>query len=194
MRVNEPKKNKTPFFNLKNIKKLKGLPLIISGLAAGLLLFAVGSIPGMSPENKNAPPAENNALIPAGDNINVYIKLLEDKTAEIISGIKGVAGVRVMITLDSIGESEYVTDVSEKKTENAGGTASSERSGETVKMGASDRSQSPVLAKQIQPKVRGVAVVCGGAGDPQIKAQIITLVSAVFGLPTNKICVLEGKE
>ena len=36
-------------------------------------------------------------------------------------------------------------------------------------------------------KIIGAAVICEGGNDPAVKAQIVRLLSAALGLPTNKI-------
>lgn len=39
------------------------------------------------------------------------------------------------------------------------------------------------------PRVRGVAVLCKGGGDPAVRAEIVRLVSAVLGIGSHKVYV-----
>ena len=43
------------------------------------------------------------------------------------------------------------------------------------------------------PAVRGVAIACTNGGDSKVKLQIISLVSAYLGIPTNRIEVIDIK-
>jgi len=42
-------------------------------------------------------------------------------------------------------------------------------------------------------KIQGAAVVCRGGNDPQIKIKIISLISALYDIPSNKVYVLGSK-
>ena len=54
------------------------------------------------------------------------------------------------------------------------------------------KSKSPILVKEIQPKIKGVAVVCKGIGNAEMQLKIINLVSTAFNLPTNKVYVINA--
>ena len=52
-----------------------------------------------------------------------------------------------------------------------------------------DKGEGGMQLKIISPKIRGVAVLCKGGDNPIVKEQIITAISALFDISTNKISV-----
>ena len=51
----------------------------------------------------------------------------------------------------------------------------------------------PAEQQQQEPSVKGVMIVAKGAGDIVVKNNIMGAAEAVFGLPVNRITVLESK-
>ena len=45
------------------------------------------------------------------------------------------------------------------------------------------------MIKEIYPEIRGIAVVCDGGNNPVIKEQLVSILSALFGINTNRISV-----
>ena len=45
------------------------------------------------------------------------------------------------------------------------------------------------LSKIIEPKVRGVAVVCAGGDDPVVKEKVTKVISTVLSISTSSISV-----
>lgn len=152
---------------IKKIKKIKGIGFICFGIIAGIILIIVGSI--------NFQTAESDKIIePEAD--YSYTELLENKVRELIESIDGVTGVKVMLTLESGSEYVYAQN----------------RNGEIrdyVIINESDRSESPILVKEISPQIRGIAIVCVGGNNPNIQSQIINLLSTLFNLSSNRIYV-----
>lgn len=112
-----------------------------------------------------------------------YISILEDKTESIISSIDGVGKCKVMITLQETDESFYAQNLDENK--NSGYIS---KKSEYV-LYEDNNNDSPVLIKQSFPKVMGVAVVCQGGNNANVKEKIISAVSSLFGISTAKISV-----
>lgn len=112
-----------------------------------------------------------------------YISILEDKTESIISSIDGVGKCKVMITLQETDENFYAQNLDENT--NSGYIS---KKSEYV-LYEDNNNDSPVLIKQSFPKVMGVAVVCQGGNDANVKEKIISAVSSLFGISTAKISV-----
>ena len=119
-----------------------------------------------------------------------HTQQLSEELTELISRIKGAGRVKVMITYDTSDENVYAKDTDEEyesgKTDSSGQRIKSEYI--IIKGGDSEEG---LKIKNILPTVRGVAVVCDGAGDPTIKAQIIGTVSALFDINSTRISVAE---
>ena len=57
----------------------------------------------------------------------------------------------------------------------------------------SGSSEKALLLGYSPPEILGVAIVCDGGANSTVKADIISLVSALLDLPTNKIYVAASK-
>ncbi len=114
-----------------------------------------------------------------GEDVTYYSEKLEGKIKDLICKSKGVGNATVVVSLDTTGE--YVW--AENESEGNGSTLS-----EYVIVNRNDNEET-VLIKEIYPKVRGVAVVCDGGNNAEIKNRITSLISAALGIPANKIAV-----
>lgn len=89
-----------------------------------------------------------------------------------------------MITYESYEETVYAYD----KNENTDAQGEREFRSEYIVLDSGDK-EDGMKVKVLLPEVRGVAVVCQGGGNPIIKEQIITAISALFNISSNKISV-----
>ena len=92
-----------------------------------------------------------------------FVKRQEAKISEMLSRIDGVSDPFVMITLADSGERVY------------------DREG-----------REPILIREIEPRIKGVAVICRGIANPEMQLKIINLVSTVLNLPTNRVYVISA--
>jgi stage III sporulation protein AG len=161
----------------KKVRSIKGLAFLIVGIIAGLILIIFGSING----NKKADDIANTTDIVTAESKDTkyydeYLSDLENKLTLLINNINGVSEVNVMIYLD--GSYEYVYAQDHK---------SDDRN--YVVINDSGKNETPILVKEVYPKIRGVAIVCGGGGNPLIQAQILNLVCALFKISSNNVYV-----
>ena len=56
----------------------------------------------------------------------------------------------------------------------------------------SDGEETALVKKIIEPKVKGVIIVCSGGGNIEIKEKVIKAVSSALNISTNSICVEKG--
>lgn len=112
-----------------------------------------------------------------------YISSLEEKTENIISSIDGVGKCKVMITLQETDENFYAQNTDENTD-----SGSISKKSEYV-LYEDNNNDSPVLIKQSFPKVMGVAVVCQGGDNANVKEKVISAVSSLFGISSAKISV-----
>lgn len=156
--------------------------IFVLGIAGILLIFLSDLMPGGKKDSDTA-SAEQISF----DETERYKKDIEQQLTELISEIKGAGRVTVMITLT--GTKEYVyaekSDL-DKKTE---GTGESVRTQGEIVLADGGGEKQPVLKKITAPQIGGAAVICEGASDPQTKERIINVLSAVLGLPSNRISV-----
>lgn len=118
-----------------------------------------------------------------GYDCDAAVQGLEERVVKLCDQMRGVSDVSVMITLDTVGETKYAQNSQVNKDESNVNTRY-----EYV----SDAGGLLPIA-EVTPKVRGVAVVCGGGGNPDIQLKLTELLSALFGIPSSAVSVAEGK-
>lgn len=110
-------------------------------------------------------------------------KALEQRITELLSAVDGVGRCQVMVTLESGARSVYATDTA----------TSSSGSSEQVLTVVTDTGPVGLLLTRVQPTVKGVAVVCEGAGDPAVCERVTDLVATAFHISERRICVAKQK-
>lgn len=122
-----------------------------------------------------------------------YVQQLQKQLEDILSQGAGVGKVAVMITLETGVESVYAQqyDQTESHSEASGQTTTKTESANTFVTVGSGSAQQPLELKQVQPKIRGVLVVCSGAGSDNVKLWITEAVSTLLDLSTNRIAVMQ---
>ena len=163
---------------LEKIKRDKRVALIVCVGLAGIILLTLSElIPQKSAPNENS---KETAVSDIRDN---YEKDIEERLTSIVSSINGAGRTEVMITLASGDENVYA--VKEKISD-----GTKEREYVVIE---SDSNESGLLLKVIEPEIRGVAVVCEGADSANVRQEIVSTVSAVLGISTNRISIAKIK-
>ena len=126
-----------------------------------------------------------------------YQTKLELELAEFLSGVEGVGEVEVLIYLNTT--EEYVVEkdapVHQVTTQEPNGQSSEENKEEdTVYTVNRNGEQVPFISQTKHPSVKGVVIAADGAGQENIRIQIIRTVMTLYGVEANKIDVLERKK
>lgn len=132
--------------------------------ALGLFLVAAGGIFGGKSVEKAEPYTD----------VGFYTEYLEGRIRDLCMSIDGIAEANVFLTIDC--SSEYIY----------------EGNGSDYLILSGADGEEAVMLCEIYPKVRGIAVVCTGGDNPQLKATVTELLSAALDLPTNKIKIAGG--
>ena len=156
----------------KDKEKKDKRPLIIIGIAAGLVLLLIGNgaLDMVFPKD--------DAAVSTYDE-TAYEAALTKKIEDICSKVRGAGKVSVAVTLDGSFKSVLVQNL-----ENNEGT----QKREYVLVG-SGSSESAVTVGYSPPQILGVGIVCEGGNNARVCKEIIALVSAAFDIPSNKIYV-----
>jgi len=165
--------------------------LIALGLLAGaaLIIFSF-----FTPSDKNNSGNVSNS----GNDLTridteSYISAQEQKLCDMLNRIDGVSDAFVMITLTSSSEYIYASKDSIKESISKDGEVTQRDVQKDIVLYEDEKkAKSPILVKEIQPKIKGVAVVCKGISGADMQLKIINLVSTVLNLPTNKIYVVSA--
>jgi stage III sporulation protein AG len=159
----------------------KWLLLLLSALGIALILIGNGDWLAGRKEEKDTTSAQVDPLA-------AYATSTEQKIAALCGSIRGVDQVTVVVTLEGDFTYIYATD-----------TESSERDGvvekhtEYVTIGSGTNEQTVLLTREY-PRVSGIGIVCRGGGDATVRREILSLLSATYGIPTNQIYIAEAKE
>ena len=98
---------------------------------------------------------------------------LEEKLQRVLQQIDGAGRVEVVLTVKESQQKVLASDETETESK-------------TVTVQSGDGTET-VTVKSLYPVYRGALVVCDGADDPQVKLDIVSSVSALTGLGTDKI-------
>lgn len=161
------------FANIKNDKKI--IVIIAIGIL-GMLMIMFSE----TGEGENKPDHENESQLIMSE------KELANEVEAFIENIKGAGETKVILTFESFEETVYALDEDEKISL----SGESDYSSEHVIIDTGD-SEDGLKLKVLSPKIRGVAVTCKGGDNPIVKERIITAISALFDISTNKISVAE---
>ena len=173
-KINELNKKIRNFLEKKQNKKLF---LIILLGAVGILFISLSEL--VPPDSEKIEISENDYF----KNSREYEEFLEKRIEDEISKISGAGETSVMLTLDSSEEFSYAQNSTEEIFENE-----SARKSEiiTVENGSSE---TPVIVKTTEAKIRGILVICKGGDDPFVSEKIIESLRALLDVPSNRISV-----
>lgn len=145
---------------------MKGLGLLLAGLAAGVMLLFLGG----KTEESEVPKVTDAAF-----SFEAYEKELAARLEEMIARLDGVSDVHVMLTIERSYSEELAGE-----------------GGEYLTIRESDGGQGTVVLSRSAPEVKGVAVICKGGDDPQRQQEIISMLSALLKLSSHRIFVSDG--
>lgn len=146
--------------------------VLIAGIAAIVLLFLSTLAPHSEPQTVQQYTAEETAKLE---------RELERRLTELLAEIDGVSSPRVMVTLDRTSERVFAE---ESKIRSGSGENSTEST-----LALSGSGKEALETSVILPKVRGVAVVCGGAEDIVIREKVVNTAARVLDIKVSQVYV-----
>lgn len=181
---------------LSRLKEYTKSPRFVKGLAVvglvGIVLILLSDLfQGKAVDNQQ-PTTEIQYV-----SLAEYENQLEQGLAEIISSINGAGKTRVLLTMESTVEQVYATNknLAQNNSTNSsnGNLPSSDNDTQAestyITVELSDGTEQTVLVKEIQPKVRGVLVVCAGGDDSIVREKIIDAVTKALDISSSKVSV-----
>lgn len=173
----------------KSPRFIKGL--VVVGLVGIVLILLSDLFQGKAVDNQQ-PTTEIQYV-----SLAEYENQLEQGLAEIISSIDGAGKTRVLLTMESTVEQVYATNknLAQNNSTNSsnGNLPSSDNDTQAestyITVELSDGTEQTVLVKEIQPKVRGVLVVCAGGDDSIVREKIIDAVTKALDISSSKVSV-----
>ena len=120
------------------------------------------------------------------------LREMESAMEDILEKIQGVGQVDVMLTLQSGGELVLAEDSSLRYSGSTQSPDDYDRSSQTVTV-SGDSGQDVVVTQEICPQYRGALVVCEGGGSDGVRLQVVEAVSALTGLGSDRIAVVQWR-
>lgn len=186
--INKIKSKFSDIITKNNYRKL----IVISGVLGIFLIF----ISNLFKSGGEVPTKTTEAKA----NSEQYIDRLEQNLENIVSSIKGAGNAKVLVTLENGTETVYATE--EKKNKEA---SEDKANGETTRKKESDDCEKKYITikdsegtehalavTEIQPRIKGVIIVCPGGDDPLVQQRVITAVTTALSIPSNRVCVTKS--
>ena len=107
---------------------------------------------------------------------------LEQRITELLCSVEGVGRCRVMVTLESGAQTVYAADTRF--------TAAGEEQ-TTVLRVETELGPVGLALTEIQPTVKGVAVVCDGGGSAAVCQRVTDVVTTAFHISERRVCVVK---
>ena len=171
---------------IKKIKRVKHLDIVLAVAVVGLaLIFVLSSFGG---ETKTV----------ANDESVEYLSL-ESRVCEVLSEIKGAGKVKVMINFADSGEIVTATtsNTSEDKTtdKSTSGNRTTESKTDVTSPVIIEKNgeDSPLIVKEIAPKVLGVVVVAEGADKANVRINLLQAVQTLLRVEADKVEIFTMK-
>lgn len=126
---------------------------------------------------------------------------LEDKLESILSYIDGAGKVEVLITYQTGTKQIPMYNVKQNTTvtqeaDKSGGTRKTEETNQeqTIIFEENGNEKNPVITQMINPEIVGILVVAEGAGNLQVKENLMKAVEAALNIPSHRIQVFARKK
>lgn len=123
----------------------------------------------------------------AAEEYNYFVN--KEETKAFLENIVGAGNVEIMFTYESSTEYIYAKDTNENSKDKSDNDKEINYKSEHIII-KEDGNEKGLMIKEIYPDIRGIAVICDGGNDPIIKEQIVSSLSALFGISTNRISVV----
>lgn len=163
----------------------KKLLLVIVLFVAGVVILVSGEfVQNVKDETKDSVP------LTSGISANDYVTSLEERVTSIISSIDGAGATRVMITLESGNEDVYLHNYDYGEDVDSSGAGNREVRDEYVIVNE-ENGEKGIVVRVEEPRIRGVAVVCEGAGNSFVRAEIIATVTALLNVSSARVSVVK---
>lgn len=163
----------------RSIKKLVALfkdfkhkELLLAIVAVGIMLAVYFSSAFKSPAKDSSPPQKTD-----------YCRQMKEDVEKAVSDMCG-GKAAVVISWES-----GVEEIIAFSTSSGGGSVTS-----SPQLMTSQGSSSPIVLKEIYPKALGAIIICQGGDNVKTKLDVISAVSALLNLTTDKISVFPTKK
>lgn len=168
------------FKELLQDKNNKMKVIVVIGLIGILLIMLSEFLPSGSDKKASQ---KSNASAVEQTPISTYKEQTEADLEKIISKIEGVGQCAVMVTFETSAENVYAYNSTSEFGEK------NEKREYNYIIIEKNNNEEPIVVKEIQPKVKGVIIVCEGSDNSKVKEAVIDSVTSAFSIASNKISI-----
>ena len=182
----------------KNLKDKKRIYYLLS--LAGICVIALIMLSLLPQDSQEVPTDEVTAQVQSQESEKADLEStddLEKRLKNILSKIEGAGDIDVMITFESSEEiqpaynSNSTTETTEEK-DSQGGERIVTTESENKTMITSS-SNSPIILKTTEAKVKGVLVVSSGASDTKVKETLYNAVQTALQVEGHQVQIICSK-
>lgn len=165
-------------------RKTEGVQRIWERYKWAVLVILAGVVALLWPSGgtKETSTAQSTVVAALGDP-----EALQEEMEEILSHISGVGEVRLLLTVETDGERQLAGNTETSYSGSASAPEDFSRSWEAVM--AQDGGQTPVVTTTRYPTYRGALVVCQGGDQASVRLAVTEAVTALTGLPADRVSV-----
>lgn len=163
---------------------------IITVFVVGLLLIVSTGIGRKDDKVVETTQVQNNNV--------TYEQTLENRLEEALKTVNGAGEVKVMVTIESGTEKQYVTDEQKessytKESDNEGGerVVQTEKSNSNIVFENNSSKNTPLVSKQKESKIQGVLIVTEGGDNVYITEAFTRVAVSLLGVSADKVTVLK---
>ena len=169
-----------------------------------VLLGMVGMVLIMLSSFLNLPGGKSGGAVSQDSGILIttldYAGEVEQKLEKVVGQIEGVGSLQVLVTVENGFEQVYAqsgkSSAGSETTYDSTGQQSRVQQSENVEhayvlIDASGGKREALLITQIEPKIKGVVVVCQGADNMVVQERVISAVTTALGINSNRVCVIK---
>lgn len=179
------KHGKTDLFKMKNFLGDKISRKMIITAAAGILALLVifEFFPAFFRSDDSSEETDISEL--------AYISEMETKLKKVLSQTKGVGNCEIVITAEGGTEYIYATETTDKnrKTVSEDKTQTDTDTKISVRTVTGNRTETPLVEKEVYPQIRGVVVICDGGSNSRVKSVVSDITATLLGITKDKIVV-----
>ncbi len=171
---------------LNKIKRVKHLDIVVAVAVVGLALIF-----GLSAFGNDANTTTSVEKVDYAS--------LEDRVCGVLSQIKGAGNVKVMINFADSGEIITATTSNSSTDKTTDTSSSGDRTTESKTDSTSpviikqDGKDTPLIVKEIAPKVLGVVVVAEGANNVGVRINLLQAVQTLLRVDADKVEIFTMK-
>lgn len=165
--------------------------ILVAGISLLLLLLG-DQIPSLWGERQESEKQSENAKATeanSSDDLTRYAENLRAEMKQLCESVAGAGEVQVAVSFD--GGFTYLYAADNETQRDGDGKEQIKEAYLTVGSGTSEKT---VLLTSSPPAIRGIGVVCRGGANAQVRAEIISLLSATYGIGSNRIYVAAGEK